>query len=337
MDQMLDILAKVSPGTLLREAIDNIIKARTGGLLVIGGEPDIDADCDGGFMLDVPFNAAAVYELAKMDGAILLDRDLTRIRRANVELIPKIAAPSTETGMRHRTAERIARTRDALVVTVSQRRSVVTLYVKQTRYVLQDLSFILTKATGALASLSRYDRLCRSAARRLTEAEIRGDVVLEDVVELLRRMFIAMQIRREIRRYVVELGSDGHLVDLQLEEYPDLRREWHWLWMDYQVSPGVGVIEPETIDATLWSYDQWVRALGHCPETGRVEPRGYRVLHAIPRLSENIIGEVVHEFGSLAQIRRATTADLDRVRDVGPQRARAIWKVFHDVGDTGTS
>ena len=333
MDPMLEILTKVAPGTGLREAIDNIIKARTGALLVIGGEPDIDLDCQGGFVLNVPFNAAQVYELAKMDGAILLDRDLTRIVRANVELVPKIGALSSETGMRHRTAERVARTRDAIVVTVSQRRSVVTVYWKQTRYVLHDLAFILTKATGALASLSRYDRLYRSGARRLTEAEIRDEVQLDDVAELLRRTLIAIQIRAEIRRYVVELGQDGHLVDLQLEEYPDLRREWQWIWMDYRAHATVPILDPETTDAVQWGPDQWAKALGyrHIPE--HMEPRGFRILHAVPRLPESIIRAVIEEFGSLTRLRRATTADLDRIREVGPQRARAIWSMFHNEGE----
>lgn len=329
MDQILGVLAKVSPGTALREAIDNIIKARTGALIVVGGEPGIDEDFEGGFSLDVPFHHALVYELAKMDGAIVLDHAISRIRRANVELRPKMTAASTETGMRHRAAERIARTRDAIVIAVSQRRSVVSIYWGEARYVLHDLSFILTKATGALTSLSRYDRLYRSAARRLSESEVRGASFFADVVEVLRRALIAIQIRNEIYRYIVELGRDGRLIDLQLEEYPDLHREWEWIFADYRAQPSLKVLDPVEMDgAAQWGPEQWARALGYrrAPET--VDARGFRLLHTVPRLPESVILQVVEKFGSLTALRHASQDQLDQLPDVGPQRARAICQLF---------
>ncbi len=329
MDQILGVLAKISPGTALREAIDNIIKARTGALIVVGGEPDIDEDFEGGFTLDVPFHHALVYELAKMDGAIVLDRDITRIRRANVELLPKISAISTETGMRHRAAERIARTRDAIVIAVSQRRSVVSIYWGQVRYVLHDLSFILTKATGALTSLSRYDRLYRSAVRRLSENEVRGESLWSDVVEVLRRVLIAIQIRNEIHRYVVEMGRDGRLVDLQLEEYPDLHREWEWIFSDYRAQPSIAILDPVEIDgAAQWGSEQWARTLGYRRPPETLEARGFRLLHTVPRLPEAVIADVIETFGTLKRLREASLQDLDQLPDVGPQRARAICQLF---------
>ncbi len=329
MDQILGMLAMVSPGTALREAIDNIIKARTGALIVVGGEPGIDEDFEGGFSLDVPFHHALVYELAKMDGAIVLDREMSRIRRANVELRPKLTASSTETGMRHRAAERIARTRDAIVIAVSQRRSVVSIYGGGARYVLHDLSFILTKATGALTSLSRYDRLYRSAARRLLENEVRGASFFADVVEVLRRVLIAIQIRNEIYRYIVELGRDGRLIDLQLEEYPDLHREWEWIFADYRAQPSLKVLDPVEMDgAAQWGLEQWARALGYRRTPDMVDARGFRLLHTVPRLPESVILQVVEKFGSLTGLRQASQDQLDQLPDVGPQRARAICQLF---------
>ncbi len=329
MDHILEVLAKISPGTELREAIDNIIKARTGALIVIGGEPGIDEDCEGGVTLDVPFRHALVYELAKMDGAIVLNREITRIRRANVELLPKIPAISTETGMRHRVAERIARTRDAIVIAVSQRRSVVSIYWGETRYVLRDLSFILTKATGALTSLSRYDRLYRSAARRLSESEVRGESAWPDVVEVLRRAIIAIQIRNEIHRHIVEMGRDGRLVDLQLEEYPDLQREWEWIFADYRAHEGIAPLDPVDIDgAAQWGSDQWARAFGYRRSPVMVQARGFRLLHTVPRLPEAVIVEVIKRFGNLQRIAQASLQDLDELSDVGIQRAKAIYQLF---------
>jgi len=217
MDGMLQQIAKVAPGTRLREAIDRIIRARTGALIVIGGEPDIDQDCQGGFRLEVSFHPALLYELAKMEGAILLDARGSRIRQANVEMVPRLDAETMESGIRHRTAERIAKTRDALVVAISERRSTVSLYYQGERFVLHDLSYILSKAQGAVNSLSRYDRLFRGAMRRMAEAELYVGVLLQDVVEVLRRGLVAREIRQELEGYIIELGKDGHLIDLQLE------------------------------------------------------------------------------------------------------------------------
>lgn len=229
MQRMLQEVAKVAPGTPLREAIDRIIRAQCGALMVIGGEPDIDLDCKGGFRLDIPFHPALVYELAKMDGAIVLDRTMSRVRMANVEMVPLLEAKATESGIRHRTAEKLARTRNVLVVAISERRGTVSLYRGTERFVLHDLSYILAKAQGAVNSLSRYDRLFRGAVRRLAEAELYAGVRLEDIVEVLRRGLVALEVRDELNGYIVELGKDGHLMDLQLEEYPDIRREWRWI------------------------------------------------------------------------------------------------------------
>ncbi len=328
-DPLLEVLSRIAPGTALREAIDNIIRAKTGALIIIGGEPDIDEDCEGGFRLDVPFHHQFVYELAKMDGAILLDQDMHRIRKANVELIPKKYATSAETGMRHRTAERIAKTRNATIIAVSERRSVVTIYKGQSRYVLHDLSYILTKATSALASLGRYDRLFRSVVRRLSEDETEGLVPLADVVEALRRGYIALSIRREINRYVVELGRDGHLIDLQLEEYPDIFRDWTWIWKDYQAEEA-SVPSPVILEAAAWSQETWGNRLGYDRIDYRIEPRGYRLLHSL-RLPEPVIDELIGEYHTLVQMRQASLDELLQIPGVGPQRARGIWLALHDT------
>lgn len=327
-DPLLDVLSRIAPGTALREAIDNIIRARTGALIIIGGEPDIEEDCEGGFRLDVPFHHEFVYELAKMDGAIMLDQDIRRILRANVELIPQKYATSTETGMRHRTAERIAKTRNATVIAVSERRSVVSIYKGQSRYLLHDLSYILTKATNALASLGRYDRLFRSASRRLMETEWDRPVPLVDVTETLRRAYIALKVRQEINRYVVELGRDGHLIDLQLEEYPDIFRDWLWVWKDYQME-NAEVPNPVTLDADGWAPEAWANRLGFDSLSYTLEPRGYRLLHTISRLPDMVIERIVHHFETLSGMRRASFEDLTQIEGIGPQRARSIWDVLH--------
>lgn len=322
-------LAKVAPGTALREAIDNIIQARTGALIVVGGEPEIDNDCDGGFRVDVPFHPFLLYELAKMDGAILLDRDVKRIRRANVELHPQAVDGSRETGMRHRTAERMALSRNVLVIAISQRRGLVSLYYQDERYVLHDLSYILAKATAALNSLSRYDRLFRAALRRLEEAEAHGRAVVRDVTEVMARGIVAIHIRRDLQRYAVELGRDGHLIDLQVAEYPDLRTEWEGLWRDYRVNSDVPIATPDEWDGSVGEEEDWCRRLGYEALEVPVQPRGYRVLREVGRLPENVIEHLVRQYRTLDQLKTASIADLIQVEGVGNFRASAIWKTLH--------
>ncbi|NMP22159.1 DNA integrity scanning diadenylate cyclase DisA [Sulfobacillus harzensis] len=329
MDGMFKQVAKVAPGTPLRDAIDRIIRARTGAMIVIGGEPDIDEDCQGGFRLDVPVHPSLVYELAKMDGAILLDSTMSRIRMANVEMVPHLAASTTETGIRHRTADRVAKTRNALVVAISERRGTVSLYFQGERFVLHDLSYILTKAQGAVNSLSRYDRLFRGASRRLAEAELYAGVMLEDVVEVLRRGLVAHEIRQELEGYIVELGKDGHLIDLQMEEFPDILREWHWIWHDYQAEDGAPINLRD--NASQLTDDDWYQALGYSKRSGErlLIPRGYRVLHQVPRLPDGIIQQLIKRYQDVRALASASIADLDEVEGVGPQRASLIYRALH--------
>lgn len=326
---MLEEVAKVAPGTRLREAIDRIIRAQSGALIVIGGEPDIDQDCKGGFRLDVPFHPSLLYELAKMDGAILLDNPISRIRMANVEMVPRLEADTSESGIRHRTAERLARTRDALVVAISERRGTVSLYRRSERFMLHDLAYILAKAQGAVNSLGRYDRLFRGAVRRLAEAELYGGVLLQDVVEVLRRGLVTTEIREELRGYIVELGKDGHLMDLQLEEFLDIRREWSWIWKDYHAESSTSAVVRRTAQAM--SDEDWYHVLGYSKSDFDriVVPRGYRILNQIPRLPESVIEQLVVSYGDIRALASATPADLDQVDGVGPQRAGLIYRALH--------
>lgn len=334
MQGMLDEVAKVAPGTRLREAIDRIIRAQSGALIVIGGEPQIDQDCKGGFRLDVPFHPSLLYELAKMDGAILLDGAISRIRMANVEMVPRLEADTSESGIRHRTAERLARTREALVVAISERRGTVSLYRGYERFVLHDLAYILAKAQGAVNSLGRYDRLFRGAVRRLAEAELYAGVRLQDVVEVLRRGLVAMEVRDELRGYIVELGKDGHLMDLQLEEFPDIQREWRWIWQDYHAQDGASPAVKRA--AASLSDEDWYHALGYSKgDSDRlVVPRGVRVLHQIPRLPDAVVQQLAARYHDIRALANATPADLDNVEGVGPQRAGLIYRALHPSDNT---
>ena len=118
----------VAPGTPLRDGIERIVRAKTGALLILGDGPDVLAICSGGFLLDAPFSPQRLSELAKMDGAIILGSRGQRLARANVHLVPDPSVPTTETGTRHRTAERVARSIPVPVVSVSEEMGVISVY-----------------------------------------------------------------------------------------------------------------------------------------------------------------------------------------------------------------
>ncbi len=211
-------LEMIAPGTALREGIDNILHARTGGLIVIGEPEDLSFLNSGGIKLDIDYTPAFLYQLAKMDGAIILNANATKVTMANVQLMPDPTILSHETGTRHRTAERVSKQTDALVIAISQRREVVSVYVDGVKYILEDIPVVLAKANQALATLDKFRTRLDQVATRLTALEFEGGATLHDVLTVLQRSELVTRMAVEIERYIVELGSEGRLIEMQLEE-----------------------------------------------------------------------------------------------------------------------
>ena len=216
--RLVKALEMVAPGTALREGIDNILHARTGGLIVIGDNEELGFLFSGGIKLDVDYTPALLYQVAKMDGAITLNANATKIAMANVQLMPDPTILSLETGTRHRTAERVSKQTDALVIAVSQRREVVSLYVDGAKYILEDIPVVLAKANQALATLDKYRTRLDQVSTRLTALEFEGGATLHDVLTVMQRSELVTRMAVEIERYIVELGTEGRLIEMQLEE-----------------------------------------------------------------------------------------------------------------------
>src|SRR5215208_282516 len=216
--RLVKALEMVAPGSAVREGIDNIVHARTGGLIVIGDPDELAFLFSGGIKLDVDYSPALLYQLAKMDGAIALNANATKIAWANVQLMPDPTILSSETGTRHRTAERVSKQTDALVVAISQRRDVVSLYVEGTKYILQDIPAVLAKANQGLATLDKYRERLDQVSTRLTMLEFDGGGVLYDALAVLQRAELVTRMAVEVERYIVELGTEGRLIEMQLEE-----------------------------------------------------------------------------------------------------------------------
>ncbi len=261
-------LEMVAPGTALREGVDNIIHARTGALIAIGDTDELSFLYSGGIKLDIDYTPALLYQVAKMDGAIILSANGTKICWANVQLMPDPTILSLETGTRHRTAERVSKQTGALVIAVSQRRDVVSLYL-------------------------------------------------------------------EIERYIVELGTEGRLIEMQLEETmvgvaADKAALIHDYLTDYSEESFALVLDSlarlphqDVLDfgrlSELLGYDRKLNTLDH-----PVSPRGYRILGRIPRLPKLVIQAIVREFTGLDEILAATDAELEAVDGVGDMRAKDI-------------
>jgi len=179
-----ETLASIAPGTPLRDGLERILRGRTGALIVIGRDRVVDGISTGGFELDVPFTATGLRELAKMDGAIIVDAHLNRIIRAAVHLMPDHTIPSEETGTRHRTADRVAKQTGFPVISVSQSMQIIAAYVGETRHVLEDSGQILSRANQALATLERYKLRLDEVSSTLSALEIEDLVTVRDVARV---------------------------------------------------------------------------------------------------------------------------------------------------------
>ncbi|MFM8236148.1 MAG: DNA integrity scanning diadenylate cyclase DisA [Actinomycetota bacterium] len=337
-------LRLAAPGTPLREGIDRILQAKMGALIVVGDGPDVLGICSGGFLLDAEFTPQRLSELAKMDGAIILASDGSRVARANVHLVPDPDIPTSETGTRHRTAERVARQISVPVVTVSEEMSLVSVHVKGLKQTLEPVPRVLARADQALQILGRYKTRLDGVTGALSALEVEDLVTVRDVVNVLQRAEMVRRIAEEVEGYVVELGLDGRLVELQLEELTGgVDEDRRLVGKDYITDPDDAVVavagtrlaeldDDDLLD--LRSLTAILRLPTDIDLDAPLQPRGHRLLRRIPRLPEGVADQVVEQFGSLARIMRASLGDLVEVEGVGEVRARAIKDGLQRVAET---
>src|SRR6195256_1622232 len=335
-----------APGTALREGLDNILHAHTGGLLVIGDHDELSFLFSGGFQLDVDYTPALLYQVAKMDGGIVLNANATRLAMANVQFTPDPTILSLETGTRHRTAERVSKQTDAIVIAISQRREVVSLYVDGAKYILEDIPVVLAKANQALATLDKYRTRLDQVSTRLTALEFEGGATLHDVLTVLQRSELVTRMAVEIERYIVELGSEGRLIEMQLDEtMVGVSADKGALVHDYLVEDSddtfasafdqlVRLPHQDLLDfgrlAELLGYDRKLNTLDF-----PVAPRGYRVLGRVPRIPKLVVQKITHELGGLEEVLAASDGDLEAVDGVGSTRAKDIREGLRRLQEVG--
>jgi diadenylate cyclase len=337
-------LAMVAPGTTLRDGLERIVRGNTGALIVLGFDPVVHEICSGGFELDTPFSATRLRELAKMDGAVVLDQAGERILRAAVQLVPDPQLPTQESGTRHRTAERVARQTGYPVITVSKSMRTIAVFTASQRYVLEDSAALLTRAHQALATLERYKRRLDDATGALTALEIEDRATVGDIAVVAQRLEMVSRVTDEIGGFLVELGTDGGLLGLQLEELTaGTARERELLLRDYAPDPPMaladaGVPGPRAaaghVDALarlgadeLLDLPAIAAAIGLAAADSlgqHVTSRGYRLLGQIPRLPQAVADSVIEHFGGLQKVLSASAHDLGQVDGLDPGLATSV-------------
>mgnify|MGYP004563926881 CR=1 FL=1 len=334
-DEIIEILKLIAPGTELRQGLDNILKSKTGALIVVGDTENVLDLVDGGFSINVDCTPSRLYELAKMDGAIVISSDLKKILFANAQLIPESTIETRETGTRHKTAERTAKQTGNLVISISQRRSIITLYKGNIRYVLEETSRILEKANQALQTVEKYKKVFDNKINLLNEYEFNDIVTLDNVLTALQRVEMTMRMAEEVKKRIIELGEEGRLVDIQLDELiGGLEKEEKLIIKDY-IAPGKKrtmdkvfnqIIEldyselmKQSIIARLLGYEDFDNY-----DEVAVYPKGYRILSKVPRMPSNIVENLVKSFKTFQHILLADIPKLDEVEGIGEVRARNI-------------
>lgn len=329
-----EALKLVAPGTELRAGLDNIISARTGALIVVGNTKEVLDIVHGGFNINCEYNPSYIYELAKMDGAIIISGDCKKILYANAQLLPCQHIVSKETGTRHKTAERVAKQTNVLVISISKRRQVITLYKSNYKYILKDINEILNKTNQAVQTLEKYKNTLDQAMNNLTTLEFENSVTIYDVTKTIQKIEMVWRIGSEINMYISELGTEGRLFNMQVVELmEEVGSDRVNLVKDYVnngckdyifVCNQIGKLDSEE----LLNLNQIANILGYGKDLNIldkvVESKGYRILSKIPRIPSNVLENVIITFESLQNIIAASPFQLDSVEGIGEVRATNI-------------
>lgn len=331
-NELKNMLKIMSPGTTLREGLENILRAKTGGLVVLSDKEDVLEIADGGFKIDSVYSPAYIYELAKMDGALVVSSDLKRILLANAQLMPNPSISTFETGTRHRTAQRVAKQTGCISIAISQRRNMISIYKGDIKYVLRDSSVVLSRANQAVQTLERYITVLDKVINNLNILEFQDLATLFDVATAIQRTEMVMRIVEEVEGYIIELGNEGRLISMQLNELVScveqdgilLIRDYCKVGLNYDsIYRDIQRLSSEE----LIDLEQLSKSLGYsCKGLTEVfvSPRGYRIANKVPRIPSTVIENLVEHFVNLKSILEASKEELDRVEGIGEARARAI-------------
>jgi diadenylate cyclase len=309
VSSLMNVLKLVSPGTVLRTAIDDISRAGMGGLIVLN-TPTIREISEGGFKVNAELTSQRIVELAKMDGAIILSSNMEKIMNANVLLFPDITIPTKETGTRHKAAERTAKQAGTLVLAISEKRKKISLYHGNLRYILKNPEELLSRATETLQILEKQREVFDELISNLNVLEISDLVVVSDVCSVLQRIEIITRAAKTVERYLIELGREGVIIRMRLRELlKGIDKNRNYILKDYNAKEDTlsefgfdDLLDAENVAHLLFSLS---------PED-KVKPLGHRILNKLS-LNKKEIEKLVSSFGSLGNIASADEKEIRKV------------------------
>lgn len=336
-------LKLLSPGTYLREGIDYIIQSKTGGLVVLGDTPEILDLTEGGFLINCPYTPTGLYELAKMDGAIILSEDIKRIVCANVTLRTSPTIPSNETGLRHRSADKFARETGHIVLAVSRSRNTLTLYLKDQRYIFRERPTLFSGANQTMLVLTQYLKALQNAVAILNWAELSGNVTLANVVTAIQLCERVRHAEQELECYRIELGTQTQSLQYvipglatEIESGLLMIKDYYHEGLRDASEAFEAILGLEAL--SLADQGNISEALGYSRDVRNafevLEPRGYRMLSRVPRIPFSIIENIVHKFKTLDRVNTATVGELQAVDGVGKTRASTIKNALAHMKST---
>ncbi len=333
------IFAQITPGTVFREGLDNILDAGTGALVILDETEDLDDILDGGFEINCRFTPQRLHELSKMDGAIILDKNATKIKYANVHLQPDKIFKTNESGTRHRTAQRVAKQTGNLVIAISERRNRITVYKGGFRYKVKKLADVMIEGSQAMKTFERYKHVLDRALQNITLLEFDGMVTLSEVVTVLQRFEMLVRIRKEVENSIIELGIEGKFLEIQLEElFKGVLREEENFIKDYinlvlEDEIDAGIVKKRLMelgDLELLESENLAVALGYSRSAAtfdmELDTRGYRTLNKITRITKKDTEKIINKHNALSNILGLTEEDFMEIRGISKFKARSIKK-----------
>jgi diadenylate cyclase len=319
-----------------------IIAGHLGALICIGDTENVLAAGDDGFKLDISFTANRLFELSKMDGAIVVDKDLTRIYRANYHLNPDPSLPTSETGMRHRTAARMSLLTRALVISVSERRQAVTIYVDGQGFQLHTVAELMVSVNQLLMSMQNTRTQLDHALLRLSQLELDGFVTVRDVTDTLYLFEVLMTEARELDALIVELGSEGTTISMQRNEFiGDTEAEYTLMIRDYAANSTEENAQAirrkfrEARNGEMRSPKTVARILGYEErgEDSLMVPLGLRTLSNVSVIRDGMADKIVDEYGSLQHLLDDIEENPSRVGDLGVSNPDILADSLHRMRD----
>ena len=324
------------PGQHLRIGVDLIADKKAGALIVIGSTPKLDKISSGGIILnDCIYSPEMLSELSKMDGAIIVDDQVTKILKANVHLNPSDSIQTTQTGTRHRTAERTSATTGLTVIAVSEETSLIKVFENFKTIELEESSAILGKVNESLQSVDRMRRRFDDAVTTLGELEIENTLTNQEVLEVIQRGELLTRLANQVKSEASKLGKDAGLIMIQIDSLESgVLNTLNLVLKDHLPVRKFRTTVKANSEISKLSYDE-LNAIEHLGNVLSKLPlddisvsKGYRVLARLPNLPENLHDQIIQKFKTLPKLLTASPEKLYEVEGIGRSRAQQLRDYF---------